>query len=352
MAIHWHWAFGNETSQVLQDNAGWTWTLPATGGVPTTVDTYTYSGSPTRYSMGIRGDGNRGFTCPAAAFPLTNGMKGAISWPLRHTLGNWLNTNFGMEVQSTDLADTSGIYIRYSSSALAFYIDDVLKGTSAPFDWQDWHYVTVKYDMTTTTWAGELLIDGVSQVSATDTASAAVTAGQFVFKGGSNATDTEIGQIITYDDDADATPIRFVTRTEGNADGTNIGTWVPQGGGTDFAELDSPIDPTTYTEETSPSASDRVEILTNGGGSDLATALGTTPGVIDSVCVHQISSGQNITGRAICGDSTGVTETPGPTVAIGATPGYSVATANVRPTGGVAWTGSDAPELIMEVVSI
>ena len=49
MAIKWSWAFGTETSTVLE-TMGWDWQSPAAGIVSTT-ETYTYVGSPARNSM-------------------------------------------------------------------------------------------------------------------------------------------------------------------------------------------------------------------------------------------------------------------------------------------------------------
>ena len=162
--------------------------------------------------------------------------------------------------------------------------------------------------------------------------------------------DTGIGQIITYDDPTDSGEVpRFVTRVEPNADGTNVGIWTPSTGSDDYAVLASPIDASTYTENTSPSPGDRVEVLTNAGGDDLSDALGTTPSVIDSVAVHSMSSGQSINARAVVGD--GTSETTGSTVAISAAdPTYAVAVANTKPSGG-NWGGSDQPTAVYDVVS-
>ncbi len=106
----------------------------------------------------------------------------------------------------------------------------------------------------------------------------------------------------------------------------------------------------TYTQNSSPSALDRVEVLTNGGGSDLDTALGTTTSAVDSVLVHGYSTGQALTARVLVGDGT-ASETPGGNqlVALAATT-YNTAVANTTPPGGDR-SRTDTPDFLHQVGS-
>lgn len=345
MAIHWHWAFGSETPAELLANADFSFGTIA-GYVESATDPYTYAGSPAKWSMRSTASGNL-MTYPAVASP---GPIGAVSIAIRNSAGNWNTASNLLEVESTDGVRLNSVYVRASVGSVSLYVDNIFKVTTAVYDWSSWRYLTLKYDMSGAVWSGQIFIDGVAATALLTDAAAAI-ASTVLHTGGAHTTSsTYVGQIIVHDNIVDPSEVpRFVTRIPPNADGVNIGVWVPFSGGTDFAELAPPIDPASYTEEAAPIVLDRVEVLTNGAGSDINTALGAVAGVVDSVAVHSFSSGQTITARAIVGD--GVAETPGTTATVNATTTYLPAVANTKPSGG-AWTGTDAPNFVYEVVSI
>jgi hypothetical protein len=349
VAISWHWAFGPETVALLQSDMGWTFaSFFSTAPSSAAANVYSYAGSPTRYSM--VGDPTFGGTT-AMVLPAQAGQspRGWISVPLKAPTSTLVAGRDLISVTGT----TSGsrIYARTASGgqSLQLYVDNIFKATTAPYDWSDWRYVSLQYDMSTTTWSGRIYVDGVAATAAfTDpsTTQTSCTVGVAFCANGAR-----VAQIIVHDDPADAGEVpRYVTRVEPNADGTDVGTWTPVGAATDWQALNSPLNTATYTQEASPSPGDRVEVLTNGGGSDLTTALGTTVTAIDSVCVHSYSTGQALTARPLVGDGTG--EAAGGNVVVDpVNTSYGVAVANTRPGLGGAWTGSDAPTLVYEVVS-
>lgn len=351
MAINWHWAFGDEDGTILTSGPGFGFSS-AVGAFTGSDNSYTYIGSPARYSLGLTSTGV--VTFPAAAFPST--AKGWVAAPVKRISSADLafsSTIYNiLRINGAGTGRTIGVRPGGDSKSLRFYVDNVLKETTAPYDWDEWHYLSVQFDMSTATWSGQLFIDGLAATAAYTDASSAEVSGSIQMQGmGSPVTgDWLIGQIICYDDTADAGELpRFCTRVEANVDGTNVGTWTPSVGVDDYAVLESPIDTSTYTQNAAPSASDRVQTLTNNGGANLATALGTTPTVVDSVLNHSFSGGQVLTAKALVGD--GVAETSGANTPIGgAGTYYAYALANTKPSGG-AWGSTDAPELVYEIVS-
>lgn len=353
MAIHWHWPFGPETITDLTSNRGFTINSdPNVGPTSTAADIYTYTGSPTRYSMEMIN--SRTLTLPALASPTTGQGWIAAPFKLRAGDGNLMGTGVDL---ITVIGSTSGRDTRIQASSdqksLWLYVDQVFQESTPPYDWDVWHYVALQYDQSVNPWSGRIYVDGVAATALnTDAQTTLETTATIRMESCSLFNDYWlIGQVLIYDSTADAGEVpKFVTRLEPNADGTNIGTWTPNVGVNDFDVLDTPMDTTTYTQNSSPSALDRVEVLTNGGGSDIDTAVGTTTTAVDSVMVHGYSSGQALTARVLVGDGT-VSETAGGNqlVAVASTT-YNTAVANTKPSGG-AWSGTDTPEFIYEVVS-
>jgi hypothetical protein len=355
VAINWHWAFGSESPTVLASGPGFSFsTLASFAAVTGDAEyTYTYTGSPTRYSMAVAT--TQTMTLPAVAIP--SSMKGWACAALKRHNNASLQVNNTVYLVLGVLGAGTGRYVAVRPGSdyksLRLYVDNVLKETTSPYDWDSWHYVALKYDMSTATWSGQLYVDGVAATASYTDPSSAEVSGALQLQGMGNSLASEpwlIGQIICYDDTADAGEVPlFCTRYEGNADGTNVGTWTPSVGVDDYAVLESPIDSSTYTQNAAPAALDRVQTLTNNGGSNIATALGTTPTTIPSVINHTYSGGQALTAKALVGD--GVSETSGANTVIGgAGVYYAYALANTKPSGG-AWVGTDAPELVYEIVS-
>jgi hypothetical protein len=355
MAVQWHFAFhSSETPQILIDNAGFSFTTAGnTEQDITGTDPYTYSGDPTsKGSLRLRG--NRIMTLPANAAASTG--KGCIAAAIRlQELSTWQCSNPTRVLGVLSGAVNKYIYVSATSGqqTLALYVDNVFKESTPAYNWIDWKYVCLKYDMSTTTWSGRVYVDGVAATaSQTDasTASTGVTlsigSGGAPSNPGTSVNSMWIGQIATFDDNADSgETARYVTRVDPTVDGTNIGTWVPSTGVDDYAVVDSPLDGgSTNTAEASPTASDRVEVTP----ATLTTALGVTPSAVDSVCVHAFAKGSG-TARAVIGD--GTSETNGSTSGLNAsTSTYMHVAAETKPSSG-SWSGSDTPEMIFEVVT-
>jgi hypothetical protein len=247
------------------------------------------------------------------------------------------------------------------TGTVALYVNGVLKSTSAVYDWSSWHYVALRWDMGSTTpgtWQGEMYIDGTLEGSGSDAqANTVVDLTVSYGAAGTNTNPWLVGQIILYDAIADSgeTPL-FVTRVEPTADGTNVGTWTPSTGSDDFAVVDSPFDTATFTEEASPTSGDKLEVLTSGAGGtdDLTTQLGISPGAVGAVTGHVYGVGQAITARAVVRDGPTAASSDAATgdtaIVDTANPTYATATATTK-SGAVAWTGSDAPALVYDVVT-
>ena len=351
MAISWHWAWGPESIATLQADYGFAFsTLSSMAPTSAVGEVYTYAGSPTRYSMSARS--GRTTTLPAAAFPATS--QGWVAIPFKNAAAPTLASGPDIiEVIGALSARRTYVDVGTDLKSLRLFVSNIFKESTLPFDWTDWKYVALRWDMSTTTWSGRLYVDGVAATALyTDTTGTAAETGgaiSLVSAAVSTGLDWLIGQIICRDALGDAGEVRrFVTRVEPGVDGTNIGVWTPSVGVDDFAVLATPLDVSTYTENTVPSALDRVEVVP---ATDLDTALGTTTTAIDSVMVHGYSSGQAITARVLVGDGT-ASETAGTTeaISVGAT-SITEAVANLKPSGG-AWAGTDTPDFIYEVVSV
>lgn len=357
MAVAWSWAFGPETSTTLL-SLGFSF-LNSYFFTPrsTAEAVYTYTGSPTRWSVEL---GNSGFVPNVINFPSSGGAnvnQGWLAAPFKLRAGVNIDTP-----QQPKLLHVTGngrfTYIQPSNSVgpactLSLYVDSVFKETTlASFDFSLWKYLALKFDLSGATHYGQIWVDGVAvtayQSGAAVAASSVTITAQGLSAGNTTTIGTYLGQVILYDDPADAGQApRFVTRVEPNADGTDVGTWTPTGAATDWQAVDSPFDAATYTEDAAASTGDRVQVLTSGGGSDLATALGTTPTVIDAVTHHNGSSGASVSAKAVIGD--GTSETSGSSSVIGPSTTYLYVTAATKPSSG-AWTGTDAPTLVYEVV--
>ena len=343
MALHWSWAFGNET---LSDLAAMGWggsNNAAYQAITSSADqVYTYTGSPTRYGWIL--DGNLGYFIlpPAAASGLSSGWVAA---PFKSLVASGYHNNAYI-LRVYDTGGIFGIYVQVTSAgALSLSVANAFKETSAAVDWTSWRYVALKWDMSANPWSAQLYVDGAAVTSAHTQARTASTADDVQVGPGparNNLPDSLCSQVIVWGSAADAgeTPY-FATRVEPTADGTNVGTWTPSTGADDFAVVDSPFATATYTQDASPSASDRCEVVS----STIATALGITPGTVAGVTAHTFSEGQAVTAKAVVGPSGGA-ETSGSNVTISAS-----STTYAMATSTATFGGSDTIDLIYEVVS-
>lgn len=339
MALHWSWAFGDESTSDLSA-MGWN---PSASGLTLTSDAdkvYSYSGSPTRYGWIFNGNSGVMVLPSSVGAGLTEGWLAA---PIKGSVltGLWS----GVPILRATGASGESIDARITSSgALSLYVSDTFQETTPAIDWLSWRYVALRFDFSSDPWTGQIFVDGVAQTSLATQSDAPDTVANLRISGPGrlNTPDAFISQVVVWDSvgDSGETPV-YATRVEPTSDGTSIGTWTPSTGSDDFAVVASPFDSATYTQEASPSASDRVEVVT----STIATGLGITPGSIAGVTAHTFSEGQALTARAIVSISGG-TEASGSSVAISAS-----ATTYATATDTAAYTGTDTIDVIYEVVS-
>ena len=353
MALKWSWAFGGETpAQMIA--MGWGLSSNAAHNATTSDPAYqyTYTGSPTRYSLGIDPDQHTsGVDLPAPA--CAGVTQGWVQVAVKADVASGYDTGSKSVIRVVGSGSGTVIEVYYNpDGSLVLEVDNNFKASTSPFDFSTWKVVALQWDMSADPWRARLWVDGVAVTAEfTDARTAQTGASIAVAPPGpdTNAISAWIAQVIVWDDYADsgANPY-YVTRVEPTSDGTNIGTWTPSTGADDFAVVDSPFDDTTYTEESAPSALDRVEVTT----SSLGTATGVTPASVQGVTAHGFSEGQAITARTVLGDG-GATEANGDTAAISATTTtYTYATSVNAPSDASAWEATDTLDLIYEVVTV
>ena len=333
---------------------GWTTSTIANGWLTLTdtqEDTFTYSGSPTRYGWIF--DGWQTFVGEGFLEPPTSAVSGMgsgwIAAPWKSEVGTGYNDT--RTVIKVTGASGEAIEIRVTPTAsLSLYVSNTFQETTASaIDFTSWRYVALRWDMsgadTAGSWSGRIYVDGTAVTALNTEVDAADTAASMRIGPGparNNTPDAYCSQIIVWDDLADSGEVAaFATRIEPTADGTNVGTWTPSTGSDDFAVVDSPWDAATYTQEASPAASDRCEVVTSA----LSAALGFTASSIDGVTAHSLSQGQALTARAVVSISAG-TEANGDNTSISAS-----ATTYAWATDTAAYAASDTVDLIFEVVS-
>jgi hypothetical protein len=275
---------------------GWQFASTGSGNnEPVTSPVYTYASFPgTKYSMALS---DSDVNVPVGVVP----VQGWYSVAMQPTNSYrpyqiFLRVNGGASGRS--------IYIQViSESAWELYVDNVFKETFTAPALGDWHYIALKYDMSTSTWSGQVYIDGSAATAAYTDARSAETGAEALFRGMTDsAKNTYIAQIIFYDDLADSgeTPL-FVTRVGPTADTSETGAWTPFGGATNFGvTANNPYNNLTYTQETTPSSGDNVVTQ-----AVLATELGLTPGIVRGGTNHTYSSGTNLQAFASIRDSAG-----------------------------------------------
>jgi len=347
MAVKWSWAWGSETALVLETSAGWDFSSTAasnvtsypTGGLPAGVPEFTYAGSPTRYTINLK-------SSSTARSPLNIGAP--QGWICGHF---YLNSAGGFSNYQalTVLATSNGratYVVANGPDTLKLYVDHVFKEqTVATFPPLTWHNIALKYDMSTTTWSGQLFMNGVAVTAAYTDPGVAQTSSYFRISGLLNSSLITGGYwagLVHYDDLADAGELsRHVTRVSPTADVSEVGTWSPASGGTtQTTELASPLNTATTVTEPTPASGENVVLNVN----NLATQLGITPNIY-GVSAHAYADGVGISVEAAVGE--GVTYTTGSSVVAGSAT-YATATAPNKPAGG-AWAATDTVLLKFEV---
>lgn len=299
MGLRWCWAFGQESSALLESDMGWDWGSTNTSqGQPSTAFTYTYPGSPTRYSWAQDDGGFNTFSIPNQVWVNRGWVAIAIY--------NSSNFNSGSRlINVLGSSSNRNIYLQVNGgSAINLYVDNTFKETFS-VTIGDWNYIALQYDMSTATWEGRAYVNGVAATANhTDARSAETVAGQIYFSGVSGGTRTSYyAQIAVYDDPADAgqTPY-YCTRVAPDTDTSTTGTWVPTAADNHSSTNTDPFSAASYTQEASPSSGDNVvtSVTLNS-----ASALGVTAGAVIGVTNHTYSSGTNIQAFAAVRDSGG-----------------------------------------------
>jgi hypothetical protein len=355
MALRWSWSFGDED---LTDLATMGWTNGGSQWLTLTSDAdkvYSYTGSPTRYGWIL--DGYQFFVGEGYLEPPPAAVSGMASGWIATPWKSAVSTGYTSGRTMIKVTGASGevIEIRTTTTgAMGLYVSNTFVETSPAADFTDWRYVSLRWDMsgadTAGSWSGQIFVDGSAVtalntvVDAADTAvSMRIGPGPSRSRAASPPGDAYCSQIIVWDSLADAGETAYyVTRAEPTADGTNVGTWTPSTGSDDFAVVDSPFDAATYTQDASPSASDRCEVVT----SSIATALGTTPGEVAGVTAHTYSEGETVTARAVVSVSGG-SEANGSSTSISAG-----ATTYAYATDTATYVSSDTIDVIYEVVTV
>lgn len=297
MSLKWCWAFGQESSALLQSDMGWVWGNTSTGtGQPTNTITYTYAGSPGRYSWSQDDGGANSFTLPATSFT----PQGWVSIAF-YADGTAYNFSRLIEIRG----GTSGrsIYLQGNGAAgMSLYVDNVFKETfTLPLN--DWQYVSLQYDFTATLWEGRAYVNGAAATAAYTDSRSAETTGITLLAGCVGGTRASLfAQIAIYDDTADAgqTPY-YCTRVAPDTDTSTVGTWVPTGADNHSSTNTDPFSAASYTEEATPSSGDQV--VTSLAA--LNTALGVTAGTVVGCTAHTYSSGTAVQAFAAVRDSGG-----------------------------------------------
>ena len=335
MAISWSWAFNNESGVDLED-MGWVLESTWSGrGQPSTTFTYTYAGSPTRYSW--KQDNNSGgneISPPLVTFQ----PQGWVTYAVYYD-----SASIGFYARLFEiLGNGASTYLFHGGSGvISLYVKNTFKATfNDPLLTNQWNYIAVKYDMTATTWTAQVYVNGVEQTTLQSQTGANVTTnGQVKFYGSSsvNGQNTYFAQIIQYDDPADAgeTPY-FVTRCDPLSDRATSGTWTSTGAN-NFSQLGSPFSQATYVENASPSTGDYVECRASPLSD--ASQLNLSGVTVAAITTHDYTEGTGVDVRAGIADAAATVFGDPVTPALGVT-SYCFATSETQPSGGNWVTGS------------
>jgi len=163
----------------------------------------------------------------------------------------------------------------------------------------EWNYWALRYTMSGTTWGATLFLNGVEILSGSETGKAAETGGKISFSGpGSGDRVNYYGQIICYDslsEPSASAPFQYVTRINPTDDIATSGIWTPSVGSDDYAVLSSSFDSGTHTVNTGAFGG---EFVTCQASIDIATQIGTSPGMISGITLHAWASGSGLNGKA------------------------------------------------------
>ena len=345
MGLKWSWAWGSETAATLETSGGWDFSSTSTGNANMSASggsdpELTYAGSPTRYTLNLK-------SSTWARSPLAIGAP--QGWLAGHIFVNdaagWSNNRQILIVYGT--SNNRAVRVdTITGGTLKLYVDNAFKEqTVSVFSPLGWHHIAIKYDMSTTTWTGQLYVNGVAETSEWSDTGVAQTSTYFQIAGANQTTlanSTFWSGLVHHNSTSDAgETARYVTRVSPTADVSESGSWSPASGGTaQSTALASPLDTGTVVTEPSAASGENVVVNVN----NLGTQLGITPNIY-GITAHAYCDGSGISVEAAVGESG--TYTTGSSVAAG-TATYAQATAPTNPNGG-SWMSGDTVLLKFEV---
>jgi len=351
MAVKWSWAFGPETGAQLNNEMGWSCDTFGYDVEPTQAHTYTYPGSPTtgpsaRYSL--RTDSNEWITIPNSAWS----PEGWVAFPyLKTTAGTSYSARLISIYGNTE---ANSIWADFKvDDEIELWIDSVSQGSvSLSGMTNEWNYWALRYTMSGTTWGATLFLNGVEILSGSETGKAAETGGKISFSGpGSGDRVNYYGQIICYDslsEPSASAPFQYVTRINPTDDIATSGIWTPSVGSDDYAVLSSSFDSSTHTVNTDASSG---EFVTCRASIDIATQIGTSPGMISGITLHAWASGSGLNGKAALSNNGSLFEYGDVITPDINDPTYCFFTApqQVQSVSPDDWDGADAPYMRYEL---
>tara|TARA_R110000824_G_scaffold47486_11_gene135214 strand:- start:384 stop:1472 length:1089 start_codon:yes stop_codon:yes gene_type:complete len=303
MGVKWSWAFGPETTLELVE-MGWTFGSVGNEHVnyPVTTPVYTYPGSPTRYSYSVANAWSYRLTAP----PKVLNNKGCVSVPFYwdNTFSEWYDYFSAIKINLPGVENIAVFPNNAGTNTLRMVLGGT-EGVDATIPLNQWNYISITYDMSSTTWGAAWYVNGTLIQSGTKTGMTAVPDAssdqlQLSFSPGFCINNgSYMGQIIVYDDVADAAevPWKFVSRIEPveDAPAVTTGIWTPSSGLSNFAVLDLPWSTGSYTTNTGSADGDKVTVLLTGSGTPgmggIPSQIGIVPTNISGITVHGWASG-------------------------------------------------------------
>jgi hypothetical protein len=362
MALFWSWAFGQETSLLLEEEMGWQFeTTSPSFTAPSNNFIYSFSGDAqagNRISMAMDDQfGNRFFRPPTSAFVPEGWLTTAV-----YVDGGFSSSNSPsvMNVRGALTSRLIGVAMKDAATeTFSLFVNNVEKATWTMTP-NDWHYIALQYNMTGNPWTATVYVDGVdvtTQQSETEPISEAD--GVYEFQGhGLGARSTYFAQIIVFDEGTGSVGQepgqmpRFVTRLPVGTDLSDVGSWAPGSAGSAQSNeiATNPFSNLSATVNAGP-INPGDNVITDFNTS-LGVMLGNTGSVIDGVTVHSYSSGTNINVHAACGANGTPDFTDGATYTPDlndTTYGFATAVDTIVFNVPQPWNQNDVPNLKFEI---
>lgn len=368
MGVVWSWAMGPETHAEMLAMG---WTLPTScTSSNDSADIYSYSGSPARWSRYNTADARTPYDFPSDAV-VGMGDSGWVTVAWKNRLGSTVPGGVGFgpiwSAPTANLGFYTAFYNPGSGNSLHCYVGGVFKGSTAAYDWSNFHYLSFRYDHSSALYQGEFYIDGNLEVTGSQTRTAysgnpPAIRWNYATQFTGNAA---VAQFVFFDGSTPASEAAnpyFVTRISPNDDVTGAGTWDPvasPGSAAQAPLLVSPYDSTTIVSASSPTTGDKFIVATDSGSlTTLDTLLGTTtvtpagaPSIAGITC-HTFSSGSGVVSvKAGVKDANASSTVYGSASLVdGSSLNYISATSAFIPGTVLAWSGSvPSPDLVYEV---